>query len=350
MKTLVSVLRILVGCTVAGLTAAVSLGDVIETTGGSVLRGRVIASEGGIIKIDTDFGVVVEIKQDQIASLTVDDPINVALENGDSIKGRVETGAAGIRVVGGTNQLQGSIADISAVWRDGDMSPADKAAAALERRWAYTAAFDLNGRQGNSDRVFLGISARATLEGADDRLIFLGNYSQAEENSETTEDQGKFGTDYSNFFTENFSWYVRSEIGFDGTKDLDLRSQSAAGIGYTVIKRETQQLEFRGGLSYRFENYGPGEDFDSAGLDLGVIHTYTLPWGKLRNSLTVTPAFDDFSNYVLIHDSSLELPLAGADSHWRMRFGIRNDYTSEPPPGLVQHDWTYYSQIALTWD
>lgn len=350
MKALCSVMRNAFGVMLASfILIATASADVIETIGGSVLRGRVIASDEGVIKIEADFGPTVEIKQDQIKSIAIDDPVFVALENGNSIKGTVATDATGVQVSGQSSELQTSIADITAVWRDGDMSPADKAAAALERKWTYQAAFDLNGRQGNSDRVFLGVTARAELQGPDDRLIFLGNYSQAEENGAKTEDQGKFGIDYSNFFSKRFSWYVRTELGFDGTKDLDLRSQTAAGIGYSIIKRETQSLETRAGISYRFENYGTGTDFDSAGLDLGLIHTYALKWGKMRNSLTFTPSFDDFSNFVLLHDSSLELPI-GTGEFWRMRFGIKNDYTSEPPPGLVKHDWTYYSQISLTWD
>jgi len=350
MHTLCSVSRNAIGALLAVfILATTASADVIETTGGSVLRGRVIASDEGVIKIETDFGATVEINQDQIKSIVIDDPVFVALENGNSIKGSVATEASGVRVSGLDSELQSSIADISAVWRDGDMSPADKVAAALERKWAYQTAFDLNGRQGNSDRVFLGFTARAALEGPDDRLIFLGNYSQAEENGVTTEDQGKFGVDYSNFFSERFSWYVRTELGFDGTKDLDLRSQTAAGIGYSIIKRENQSLETRAGINYRFENYGMGTDFDSAGLDVGLIHTYTLKWGKMRNLLTYTPSFNDFGNFVLLHDSSLELPL-GTGEFWRMRFGVKNDYTSEPPAGLVKHDWTYYSQISLTWD
>lgn len=350
MKSLCSASRTAWGALLAAFVLATSASaDVVETTGGSILRGRVIASDEGVIKIEADFGVTVEIKQDQIKSITIDEPVFVALDNGNSIKGSVATDETGVRVAGQSSELQTSIGDIVAVWRDGDLSPADKAAAALERKWTYQAAFDLNGRQGNSDRIFLGMTARAELQGADDRLIFLGSYSQAEENNVTTEDQGKFGVDYSNFFSERFSWYVRTELGFDGTKDLDLRSQTAAGIGYSIIKRENQSLETRAGINYRFENYSSGMDFDSAGLDLGLIHTYTLKWGKMRNSLTFTPSFDDLSNFVLLHDSSLELPL-GHSEFWRMRFGVKNDYTSEPPAGLVKHDWTYYSQISLTWE
>lgn len=324
--------------------------DVVETLGGSVIHGTVLASDNGIIRIETDFAGTIEIKQDQIKSITTDDPIYVAVKDGDSVKGRITTDPSGVRVVSDTGTLQTQTGLISALWRDGDMSPADKAAEALRRKWGYELAFDLNGRSGNSERTFIGISGRAVLEGVNDRLMFYGSYARSEEDDQTTQDEGKGGVDYSNFFSDRMSWYVRTELGYDHTKDLDLRSQTAAGVGYKFIKREEQTLEGRFGLSYRFENYGDPltEDFDSPGIDIGVLHTLNSPWGRLTQSLSITPSFEDFSNYVIVHDSALELPV-GTGKLWKVRVGLKNDYTSEPPPGFEELDWTYYTQLVLAW-
>jgi hypothetical protein len=324
--------------------------DVIETNNGSILHGKVVASDGGVIKIETDFAGVVAIKQDQVKSITTDDLINVALTDGNNVNGRIATSGAAVQVRGTSGSLATKTADITALWRDGDKSPAQKAQEALQRKWGYELAFDLNGRNGNSDRAFLGLSGRAVLQGATDRLMFYGNYSRSEENDATTQDEGKGGVDYSNFFTNKMSWYVRTELGYDHTKDLSLRSQSAAGIGYTMIKKAEQTLEGRVGLSYRFENYGDPltPDFDSAGIDLGLLHNLNTSWGRLTQTISLTPSFEDFSNFVFIHDSALELPIKG-DKPWKVRVGIRTDYTSEPPPGFEELDWTYYTQLVLSW-
>ncbi|MGH8019743.1 MAG: DUF481 domain-containing protein [Opitutaceae bacterium] len=324
--------------------------DVIETTGGSIIQGQVISTDDGIVKVETDFAGTIEIKQSEVKSLVTDDPVFVQLEDGNILQGRIEKSREALRVTGTAASMQTEPASITSIWQPGDKSPAERAADLLRRRWVYEAALDLNGKQGNSERFFLGASAKATLQGEKDRLFFFGAYAQAEDESDedASQDEGKIGGDYSNFFTDRWSWYARTELSYDKTKELDLRTQSAGGIGYTAIKNERQNLELRTGLSYRFENYGTGEDFDSAGLDLGLLHSYIFSWGKLANSLTYTPAFSDFGNFVVVHESSFELPLAVGKA-WKLRLGVKNDYTSEPPAGLEEHDWSYFTQFVFSW-
>ncbi len=338
---------------IAGLIAWVvsASADVVETSNGSVIRGKVIASDEGVIKVDTEFAGVVTIKQDQIKSITTDDPIHIALKDGTNTKGALDTSGSTLRVSTPTGVLSTQTEAVTAVWRDGDKSPADKAMDALRRKWTYRIAADINGKNGNTERMFIGTDFEAVLKSSDDRLAFYGRYARGEENDATTQDEAKGGVDYSNFFTEKMSWYVRTELGFDRTKDLDLRSQTAVGLGYHFQKRTNWTLEGRVGLNYRFEDYAASlEDFDSAGIDLGLINRYEFPWGRLTNTITATPSFNDFSNFVLLHESAVEMPISTGE-FWKLRFGIRNDYTSEPPnPGLKKHDWTYFSQLVLNWD
>lgn len=339
-------------CAIAGLVVAAhtASADVVETVNGSTLRGKVVASDGGTIKIDTDFAGVVTIKQDQVKSVMTDDAINVALKDGTTTKGTLDTSGSTLRVNTPTGVLATQTGAVTAVWRDGDKSPADKALDALRRKWAYQVAFDLNGKKGNTDRMFIGTDFRATLASPADVLAFYGRYARGEEEGNVTQDEAKGGVDYANNFTDKMQWYVRTELGFDRTKQLDLRSQTAAGLGYNFVKKSNQTLVGRLGINYRYEAYeDPLPSFDSAGLDLGLIHNYTFSWGKMVNTITLTPAFNDFSNYVLLHESAVEMPV-GTGKFWKLRFGIRNDYTSEPPIAtLEKHDWSYFSQLVLSW-
>ena len=325
--------------------------DVVETLNGSTIRGTVIASDDGTVKVETDFAGVVSIKQDQVKSITTDAAINIAFKDGTTTKGTLDTSGGTLRVSTPTGVLSTQTGTVTALWRDGDKSPAEKAQDAQRRRWTFQWAFDVNGKQGNTDRMFIGTDFMAVVKGPADRLAFYGRYARGEEEDNVTQDEAKGGVDYTNYFSEKVSWYMRSELGFDRTKDLDLRSQSAVGLGYTFAKREKWDMEGRAGLNYRYESYTPPlEDFDSAGLDFGFINRYSFSWGKMTNLVTLTPSFDDFANYVLLHESALELPI-GTGKFWKLRFGIRNDYTSEPPnPELKKHDWSYFTQLILNWE
>jgi len=327
-----------------------SFADEVETIDGSTIRGKVIASDDGTVKVQTDFGGVVSIKQDQVKSIKTEDPIHVALKDGTSTEGTLSTSGSALRVTTPTGTLSTETGALTAVWRDGDKSPSDKALDALRRKWSYQVAFDLNGKQGNTERMSIGASFAAVLQSPDDRLAFTGRYARADEDGNVTQDEASGGVDYSNFFTDRMSWYVRTELGFDRTKNLDLRSQTAAGLGYNFVKQEKWSLQGRVGVNYRFESYTDDDDFDAAGLDLGLNNSYEFAWGRLTNTITFTPAFNDFSNFVLLHDSAVELPL-GTGQFWKLRVGVRNDYTSDPPDAtLEKHDWSYYSQLVLSWN
>jgi len=51
---------------------------------------------------------------------------------------------------------------------------------------------------------------------------------------------------------------------------------------------------------------------------------------------------------VITHGSALELPIKDGKA-WRLRMGIKNDYTSKPPAGLTKLDTSYFSQFMFTW-
>jgi hypothetical protein len=331
------------------LAAVVIRADVVETTGGSVIKGKVISAEAGAVKIETDFAGVVTIKQDQVKSIVTDGPVFVNLKDGSTQHGRVLTEGDGLSVSSASGTIVTPTDGITYIWLEGTKSPSDRAADALRRKWVYEVAFDLNGRQGNKDRFYFGTTGRATLKGPDDRLVFYGNYSKADENGNTSQDEAKAGIDYTNNFSPKLSWYARTELGYDKVKNLDLRSWSAAGMGYNLVKKEKWNMEGRLGVSYRFESYpDPTPDFDAAGLDMGLINTYKFGFGEMNNVITFTPAFSDFGNYVITHVSTIEMPFSGKQDI-RLRLGLKNDYTSQPPAGLKSHDWSYFTSLVFTW-
>ena len=140
---------------------------------------------------------------------------------------------------------------------------------------------------------------------------------------------------------------MREEIGTDRIKELDFYSNTAAGLGYAVIKESNQDLTFRGGLAYRYESYEYGEDISTPALDLALIHSYTAKNWKLGNKIVFLPSLEDFANYRVQHDSFLELPLAA--SQWKIRLGVANDYVSEPQVDKKKLDTTYYTKFLLQW-
>ncbi len=319
--------------------------DRVELTDGSVVLGKLLSLEGGKIKVDTSFAGTIEIAQDKVKGFTTDEPVNVELATGSTVLGKVGMTENGVVVVANDGQMATPTGKVTAVWRQGNDSPKVRG---LKRNWKYEAALAINGRTGVSEKFAGALGFKATLESAQDKLIFNLAAEKARDNGVETANRQLAGVDYSSFFSEKNVWYARTSVEKDALKELDLRSSTAFGIGRKLIKTDVQDLEFRTGISYLYESYANGTKFDSPGLDIAIIHSYKFTNGKLNNVLTYTPAFKNFNNYRLHHETTYEMPLTA--SLWKLKTGIMNDYTASPQPGINRLDTLYFTSLILSWE
>jgi hypothetical protein len=337
-------LQVLAAITFVLALATSALADRIELTDGSAINGKLLSAEGGKFKFETAFAGTIEVKLEAVKSFSTDAPVNVGLSSGSAILGTVARTDAGIRIDSGNGQVNSPTSGIAAVWVQGADSPEVRA---RTRHWAYEASLAINGRTGGAEKFASALAFKATLESAQDKLIFVLQGEKAEDNDVETANRQFAGVDYSSFFSNKNVWYARTSIEKDAIKELDLRSSTAFGIGRKLIKKETHDLEMRVGLSYLYENYANGTKFDSPGLDLALIHAYQFKTGKLNNTLTYTPTFKDTGNYRLHHESTYEMPITA--SLWKLKSGVMNDYTSMPQPGIDRLDTLYFTSLILNW-
>lgn len=331
--------NILRACCALSLAAAALAADRIELTDGSIVHGKLLSAGAGKFKIETAFAGTLVIAQDQIKSFQTDEPVNVRTADGMAL-GQVQASGSGITVVASGNRLTASPGQVTAIWRMGADSPDT-------RRWQYEAALAITGRTGGAEKFAGALGFKATLESPQDKLVFALQAEKAEDNGVETANRQFASADYSAFVSANNLWYVRTSLEKDDIKALDLRSTTAFGVGRKLIKNPVQDLELRAGLSYVYESYANGTNFDSPGLDLGLIHSYEFKNGKLANLLTYTPAFEDFGNYRIHHESTYEMPITA--SLWKLKVGISNDYTSMPQPGIERLDTLYFTSLILNW-
>lgn len=332
----------LAGTAIAFASAAYA--DRIELNDGSVVIGKLLSAEAGKLKVDTAFAGTIEISQKQVKGFVTDEPVNVELAAGSTVLGKVGMTDTGLVVVASDGQMTTPTDKVTAVWPKGQISPAVKK---LQRQWKYEAAVAVTGRTGVSEKFSGALAFKATLESSQDKLIFNLAAEKARDNGVETANRQLAGVDYSSFFSKMNVWYARTSIEKDEIKALDLRSSTAFGIGRKFIKNDVQDLEFRFGVSYIYENYADGTKFDSPGLDLGLIHSYQFKNGKLNNMISYTPAFKNFNNYRLHHETTFEMPISA--SLWKLKTGVSNDYQSKPQPGIERLDTLYFTSLILSW-
>ncbi len=327
------------------LVSAVSA-DTIVTKDGSTINGKILGIDGGKISVKTDFAGKISVDQKLVESIATDEEVYLSLEDGSTVHGPVSGQDGALTVAAPTGTVSTTVAAIDETWMPGEKSPTQIAA---ERQWTYEAAFDLTGKSGNKDSTGFGTNFRATLEGAEDTLVFFAKANFQEVDADKSADNARGGVDYSNNFGKNYNWYVRTEFGYDAIKDIDQFFTVSAGFGYVFTDTDTRKLDIRAGLGYLSENYGTitREDTGAASFDLGLNHKETFKWGTWVNRATYTPTVEDFANFRFIYDTSLELPLKSEG--WSVRTGVNFDYNSEVIGTEKELDTTYYIRMVLKW-
>jgi hypothetical protein len=334
--------------TLAAALSTSALADTVETKSGARLVGTVTKVDAGAITLVTDYAGTLTIKQSEVEKFETEKPLFIRLTGGTTMEGTVSVGSGGqIKVSGKDGTINTTVDKVATTWAAGETDPA---VAQLMRKWKYEIAFDVAGKTGNSEQLGYGGSAKATLAGPEDTLMFYTAFNNRRTDGDTSSDNAKVGVDYSRYLSERVTWYTRDEGGYDNIKDITFYNIAAAGLGYDFIKNlPKQKLTGRFGISYRFEQYADDvatDDVRSAGLDLGLNHQYLFKNAAMNNSITYVPSFEDFSNYRALHDTNIEFPLAGA---WKFRVGVLNDYSSVVPEGRSKLDTTYYGKFVFGW-
>jgi putative salt-induced outer membrane protein YdiY len=338
---------------IIGILSALLLGaglwqaraDTVTLKDGSVIHGKNVHIARGKVTITTEFGGDLSIKQDLVAAFETDEPVFVKTQDNSTMNGKVARKDSGLVVSGATKSYPTNVENIKTSWSQGE----DPDIVALRHRWALEFTADIAGKSGNSSGFAGAFGAVATWKGPSDALKIYGAANHAVANGQRSEDAYKGGIEYNEFFSDAWSWYSSTELMQDNVKDISLRSSTLAGIGINAIRSKREALQFRAGLSYRYETYDTvpaTSNFSAAGGSFGIVHRLDIaPFGVMNNMINYVPSFQDTANYIFDHDSNLTMPFGGSKI-WSLRIGVINEYTSKPVNSTKRLDTTYYVRFV----
>jgi hypothetical protein len=322
--------------------------DVIVTTNGSKIVGKITSISAGTVVISTDYAGDIKVKQALVASIETDRPVAVRLENGNRVIGTVTTAETGqMKIEGSNSQTVTPMKEIVEIWTAGEEDPQ---IVALRRKWSFLAGVDVNGESGTQHQMGTAFNFRATLKGPVDDLQFYTAYNRQVSNDVKSADQFKAGVDYADNFSDATSWYVRDEAGYDRVMQITFDDVAAAGFGYDFIKTDSETLTGRIGLSYRDYQYRPTSGtpaLNAIGGDLEVEYKKKFGKAELSDHLTFLPDFQASSNYIITHDFHFTIPITA--SLWKLAVGVTNDYDSKPVSGVSKIETLYYTRLELAW-
>lgn len=330
--------------------------DEIRIQDGGMFKGTIRSISESHIEIETAFAGTLKVDRAQISGFSADHPVFVRLEDGTVRSGMISSPEPGtIEVSENGNAVRAPLASIRQGWmtpeKDPEVIAAQRAEEEMRRRWKYRTVANFSGRSGNSDERRVGAGVTATLFCKQDELRLNGSYDSRESNGKKSSDRRKLGARYTSYFNDPWGWYVRQEFEKDQFKNIQLRSMSAIGISYRKLNDNRKTLALNAGLNYRHEVYADQTpDSSNIGLDLGIEHFFGMNRRfELHNQLSVVPSMEDMTNYLISQDSYIDVPL-NASRRWKVRFGLENDYNSQPTGGRAALDSRYYSSFVADWD
>jgi putative salt-induced outer membrane protein YdiY len=321
--------------------------DVVETTGGARLVGKITNIHGGVVTLDTDYAGEISVKQVLVTKITTDHVVSVRFADGSGLVGTITAPAADkLRITGTGTYVECPVGNVSATWAAGVEDPD---VVALRRKWSYEAAADVTGRSGTDSSLGTSYEFRAKLIGPLDTFQYYTAYNRQESDGTLSADQFKAGVDYADNFAAATSWYARDEGGFDHVNDISLYDVAASGLGYDFIKEKTQTFTGRVGLSYRYDEYSTADTaaLSSAGADFELAYLLKTKKWQLSDSIAFVPAFQDLGNFIITHEFAFEIPIS--KSLWKLSTGVSNNYNSRPVGGVDKLDTLYFTRLVLSW-
>ena len=330
--------------------------DVLYTKDGSKLVGTIEEQYEGKIIINTAIAGKLEVDASMITGISTDNPVNVSFSSGDKLVGSLTHSPEETKTTVDSNfgPIEVDSSKIQSIWQKDKEDPKEvalqnevqKAKEAAKPKWTTIVEAGGTITKGNKDTMYGNAKAFTHRKTDSDFLKFFieGHHGEEEDQRTTSEILG--GVLYENTFWQRMFWFAKVTMEYDEFENLDLRSTAVAGLGYQWLKETNQELKTRLGAGYRHESFDTGEDTDDFVVDLSWDYWLDIaPVTKFTHEGSFSPSVDDFGDYRLYADTGFLFPLAS--DRWAFKVGMKNEYNSEPNPGIDELDNTYYANIVL---
>lgn len=131
--------------------------------------------------------------------------------------------------------------------------------------------------------------------------------------------------------------YALGETDFDHnySQGLDLQQVYGGGIGYTVVKRPRQELDFKGTVQYEKQNFlnaTDGINQNLIGSTFAGVYLLKLPRGLIfHQQVSYLPAYNNDRAYSASESNTLAIPFYKSLS---FSVGTLDSYLNDPPPAV----------------
>jgi Protein of unknown function, DUF481 len=143
--------------------------------------------------------------------------------------------------------------------------------------------------------------------------------------------------------------YVFAQAAFDHnfSQGLDLESNTGGGLGYTVVKKANETLDFKGSMTFiKQEFHSPGIDQSLLGSNFIENFTHKTAHGILfLQEIAITPTWSNLNAYSALASGSVSIPVF---KMLGFTTAISDAFLNNPPPGFKKNSFQLTTGLTYT--
>jgi len=326
--------------------------DQITTLDGDRITGEIVKKDGDTLTVKSrNFGTVT-VKWSNISEIRTDEPLNMVLKDGQTVKVNIQTRSgkiqAGPQVIAPEDVVTLRNADEQKAY-ERYLHPG------LLDLWTVTGSLNVAGAKGNAETTTLTTPFNFVRASNTTRTTAYFNAIRSTAtvngvNAQTAQAiRGGWG--YSRNITPKIFGNAFNDFEYDKFQSLDLRVVIGGGAGYLVWARDTNRLSAVGGIAWNREAFSPAS---SASFTRNSAEAY---WGndfnyKLNTRTTLVQGFRMFDSLTNGGEYRINFDLGATTQvakwlNWNISLSDR--YLSNPVAGRKNNDFLYATGLGFTW-
>lgn len=161
--------------------------------------------------------------------------------------------------------------------------------------------------------------------------------------------------EHDRFFAKRFFALAQASFGHNFSLGLDLQQTYGGGIGYTVLKSSSQELDLKADLHYEGQSFSAAPGVTPPvvtptrhliGMNFGDNYTRKLFQGiTIEQTLTATPTFNYVQAYSAQGTAGVLFPISGSLS---FHLGARADFLNDPGFGSKKNSVQFTAGVGYS--
>ncbi|MEM6550930.1 MAG: DUF481 domain-containing protein [Planctomycetota bacterium] len=204
----------------------------------------------------------------------------------------------------------------------------------------------INGSDGNSETLNLYANFNATKETETDRLSIISKYFRSSDDGDTSENEFTLEATKDWLITdEAYFFFARGKYEYDQFEAWEHRVSGYGGVGYTFYNDPKFELRGRAGAGPAYE-FGDVDELTWEAL-LAIEGIYRISeTQEFTFSNTLLPSLSEGGEFRNLTSLAYSIALDTAKG-MSLKFGIENEYDSDPAAGDERNDLKYFGAIVL---